>query len=579
MIRFRPATPLLSLALLGACGQGVITPKGTPLAPVFTVRAEATGTLTSTAPVRAALAWTVTSQELLDCLDEVEVDGVLTFSFETEASDQQIAGALQRCLAFSERAHVETASVAVEASFPLALEIPVLGLPDEELLSGGAGARLGLADVVIYEDSDGDAVFDETARGADAFADVVVGTSRAVAEEDTQESFIVYREGDLSPVWKIYRAIYGCADPAPGFSTVTLGVSDEEPYFFCTVDDAAVPVRLRDDIQSLGCAPQGENAGAVRADSVSGIPAGAATACEAVDGYYDVIFSLNADSVCPDIRTLSLVGCDQTSEATCRATFYDLLGDEPAWWPCTFDNGEQTRFFAENGAVVTAGNDVLVTLSMGVGLAQFPLTGLRVEIDLPGGDIASDFDIDVEDNDGNGVINVGDRIVVAEAVDVFNVDSVAGNYPVRVFAGDEPITTNSYSPAVAPPVAPVLLFSGADAAAVITDGVDDLFTVTWEGGDVAGPFAVADLFVSGYLGGELPVGGGGAELVLRTDVNNDGLFGVGDTLLVRERADFPEVRPDVLSSFGNELFGVGVTVPVGFNLTLHAGYVESIVLQ
>ncbi len=136
-----------------------------------------------------------------------------------------------------------------------------------------------------------------------------------------------------------------------------------------------------------------------------------------------------------------------------------------------------------------------------------------------------------------------------------------------------------YSPAVAPPVAPVLLFSGADAAAVITDGVDDLFTVTWEGGDVAGPFAVADLSVSGYLGGELPVGGAGSDLVLRTDVNNDGLFGVGDTLLVRERADFPGVNQEDLSLFTNELFGVGVTVPVGFNLSLHAGYVEPILLQ
>ena len=578
-MHFRFAPILLPLALLGACGEGVITPKGTPLAPVFTVRAEATGTLTSTEPVRAALAWTVSSQELLDCLDEVEVDGVLSFSFETEAEDEEIARALQRCVAFSERARVETASVAVEASFPLALEIPVLGLPDEGLLSGGAGSRLGRADVVIYEDSDGDAVFDETARGADAFADVVVGTSRAVSEDDTQESFIVYREGDLSPVWKIYRAIYGCADPAPGFSTVTLGVSDEEPYFFCTVDDAAVPVRLRDDIQSLGCAPQGENAGAVRADSVSAIPAGAATACEAVDGYDDVLFSENADSVCPDIRRLSLVGCDQTSEATCRATFYDLRGGEPAWWPCTFGDGERTNFFVEGGTTVTTANDLLFTFTMSLGVAQFPLQGLRFEIDLPGGGLASDFALDVNDNDGNGVINVGDTIAVSEEDDLFNLDSVAGYYPARLFAGDELLTTTSYSPAVPLPVAPVLVFSGADAAAPITDGVDDLFTVTWEGGDIAGPFAVADLDVFGYLGGELPVGGAGSDLVLRTDVNNDGLFGVGDTLLVRERADFPEVNQEVLSLFTNELFGVGVNVPVGFNLSLHAGYVDPILLQ
>ena len=56
---------LFLVPLVGACGDGVQTPQGTPPVPLFSVRAEATGSLTAEAPVRAALAWTVTSPELI----------------------------------------------------------------------------------------------------------------------------------------------------------------------------------------------------------------------------------------------------------------------------------------------------------------------------------------------------------------------------------------------------------------------------------------------------------------------------------------------------------------------------------
>lgn len=561
------------------CGTGLDTPGGTPPTPLFSVRAEATGSLSADAPLRAALAWTITSPELLECLDGVDVDGVLTFSAETLDADEATAAALQRCLAFSEKARAETASVAIEAAFPLALEIPVLTLPDVSLLSGDEGARLGIADVVIYEDHDGDDVFDETARGAAAFDDVVRGTSRAVDEEDRDESFIVYREGALSPVWKIFRAIYGCADPAPGFSTITIGVDDNDG-FFCGIDDRAVPVALRDDIATLGCAPLGDTAEPVRADAVDGIPAGAAVECQPADGYYDVVYAEDFASVCPDIRTVALVGCDTTSEETCRATYWDLVGDEPGWWPCTFDNGEEPRFFIEAGTLLTTSEDPLFSLRFGSGVAQLPLDGMRVEIDLPGGGVADDFDLVVDDSDSNGAFNVGDSIVVRERSDVFNLDSVPGYYPVRLVAGDVVIFETGYGPPVAPPVAPVLGFTAADAPAVVTDGVDDLFFVTWTTGD-AGPFAVSEIFVNGYLGGELPVGGDGASghLVLTGDENGDGLFGRGDTLLVRETAEQAFINADTLRSFGSEVFGVGVSVPVGFHLTLFAGEANTFTLE
>jgi hypothetical protein len=576
----RLATAAAATTLFGsvACGTGLDTPDGTPPTPLFSVRAETTGSLSADAPLRAALAWTITSPELLECLDGVEVDGVLTFSAETLEADEATASALQRCLAFSEEARAETASVAIEATFPLALEIPVLTLPDLSLLSGDEGARLGIADVVIYEDHDGDDVFDETARGAAEFSDVVRGTSRAIDEEDRDESFIVYREGALSPVWKIFRAIYGCADPAPGFSTVTIGVDDNE-LFFCAIDDRAVPVALRDDIASLGCAPLGDTAEPVRADAVDGIPVGAAVECRPVDGYYDVIYAENFASVCPDVRTLALVGCDTTSEATCRATYWNLLGNAPAWWPCTFDDGEEPRFSIEAGTVLTTGEDLLFSLRFDSGVAQLPLDGMRVEIDLPGGASRDDFDLVVDDRDGNGAFNVGDSVVVRERSDVFNLGSVAGNYPTRLLAGDVVIAEARFTPAVPAPRAPVLGFTAADAPARITDGPDDLYFVTWTTGE-AGPFDLRDIGVFGYLGGELPINGDVASgsLILTGDVDNDGLFGRGDTVLVREQ-DGVFVSPETLESFGATLIGVSVMVPVGFHLSAYVGGVAEVPLE
>jgi hypothetical protein len=570
---------LFLVPLVVACGDGVQTPQGTPPAPLFSVRAEATGSLTAEAPVRAALAWTVTSPELSACLDSIDVDGVLSFSDETYLEDEQIAGALQRCLTFSERARVETASVAIESQFPLALEIPVLTLPDTALLSGDAAARLGIADVIVYEDQDQDSVFDETARGALDFADVVKGTSRALDEDDPEYSFVAYREGELSSVWKIFRAVYGCPDPAPGFSTVTLSI-DDNGIPGCVIDDRAVAVELRDDISVLGCAPEGDSGEPIRADRVEGIPVDAAATCEVglADGVFDVIYTAEPNSVCPSLTTLSLVGCDTSSEAACRATFYDLAANPPSWWPCSFGNGTQRYVYQENAATrLTSSRDALFEYSYFEGLDAFPLASLRVEMDLADGSVVSDFALTVTDADGNGVWNAGDRIAVVEGVERFDVDTPAGNYPLRLLAGDEVIVAGSFAMPVAFPTVPVLTFVAADAPAALTEGIDDLCTVTWTEGESA-PFAVAGISVRGYIGGEWPFGGLGSEgvLTLLDDVDNDGLFGRGDTLLVRDHPEgFNNVTADLLQAFGAMTF-IEVSVPVAFNMS---GYVGGTTLE
>jgi hypothetical protein len=193
-------------------------------------------------------------------------------------------------------------------------------------------------------------------------------------------------------------------------------------------------------------------------------------------------------------------------------------------------------------------------------------------MELADGSVISDFALTVTDTDGNGVWNVGDRIAVVEGVERFNVDTPAGNYPLRLLAGDEVIVAGALAMPVAFPGAPVLTFAAADAPAALTDGIDDLCTLTWTDGESA-PFAIADIGVSGYIGGEWPFGGLGSEgvLVLLDDVDNDGLFGRGDTLLVRDHPEgFNNVTAELLPAFGAMTF-IDVSVPVAFNLRSSVG--------
>ena len=124
-----------------------------------------------------------------------------------------MAQALDRCLTFSARGRTETASVPLQPSLPASFSIPVDVLPEAGVLSGDDDARLGIAGVLIYTDDNGNGRYDETPRGAPAFLDRVHGTSLPTSDEAERVTYLIYREGGVSPLWKLFVALYGCAEP------------------------------------------------------------------------------------------------------------------------------------------------------------------------------------------------------------------------------------------------------------------------------------------------------------------------------------------------------------------------------
>jgi hypothetical protein len=589
------------LALLSACGPGILSPK-TPPPPLFFLEVEAQNALVIEGPVRGALAWSVYSDELVTCMDAVEVDGLIELTSDDPFDPAyQLVAQIQSCVLFSDRGHAETASVAVEAEFPASFTIPVSALPDESVLTGSDGARLGIGDVIVYVDDNGDALFTETALGADAFVDRVVGTSRAFREDDLDESFIVYREGDLSSVWKVYRGMYGCADPPQGFSTVTLRALDDPPFVECVIDDAVVPVELDESgaLDGLACVADPDQHTYQRPGD-EGLPLGSVGEClESGDGWYDVAFTVDIDSVCPDIGRYDLYGCsDLTSADACRASSWDLRFDEPAWWPCKFSGlegpGEPFLVVVDEEAAVTPGVDVLFAVEFGDGFGVFPLSSLSVSIVID--DEGSEVPLDIAsadalaDNDDNDGFSTGDVITVREPADrpdLFHAASLPGNYLVIVRVDGQVVGgagARSFQPVLAPSTVDVVT-SGVDAPALISNGPDDVALVRYDSGS-AGAFALDDVWVTCQLGGLIGVAFSTDEeqqyhegtLLLSVDENGDGLFGAGDTLTLRERDVLPEglqspLNPEGLASFSPALY-CNVLVDVGFDAFVYTNGFE-----
>lgn len=577
------------LAASTACGPGILSPDTAP-PPLFHLEVDATNAVVIEGDVRAALAWSVYSDELVACLDPLEVDGLIVPENFDDPFDPAIAliRQMSSCLQFSERGHVETDSVAVEAEFPASFAIPVDALPDPSLLSGSEGARLGLGDVLVYVDGDNDQTFNETPLGAASFIDRVVGTSRAYREEDYDESLLVYREGELSSVWKFYRGIYGCDDPPLGFSTVTLRFLDDEPYVECVINDAPVTVELDQSgaIDGLACAADPDRYTYTRPGD-QGLPADAVGECvEGGDGWFDVVYTTDVNSVCPDVGQYNLVGCsDLTSQEACRATYWDMVGNEPTWWPCTFGNGEQLFIAASDDETpASSGVDTLFTLTWTTGFGGYAPDRITVAaiVDGEGTEVALALG-DLADRDGNGAFNAGDELIVTEPQDqpgLFDGGTIPGNYEIVLRVDGAVLEAGGYryfQPVPVPQLVGVAV-SAADAPAAVTTGADDLFAVTFdEAGNGATSYALADVEVNCYVGGEYPVLFSLRDddfiegtLFLSNDENGDGRFGVGDSLVTRERENVTSVLdPEGLATWSHDLY-CGVSFDVGFNAVVYA---------
>jgi hypothetical protein len=522
---------LLSALGLGsmACGPGLVAPAKHQGPPVAVIKADVIGALEGGLPegdVRGALIWSAYNPALLDCVAAVPpFTPPLDF---TDPADEEVAHQLSLCLTLHLDATIESAGVPLDATFPSSFDMPITSLPDPTLLTGPTGAQLGLAAVNIYVDGNTNGQLDLVEPGTYEAADTVIGSSSAVAEDDTRHSLVVFREGELSPLWTLFRAIYDCPESVPpGFSVVDIQLSEDLSTVTCTVGEGPITVRLSDsdEMRAEVCLPQPEQSAFVEATDDGRIPGGAAIACEDGVAYY----STSADAICPLIGHYDLWGCrDTSSEDACRASFFDHTDAPPSWWPC---QGGYLVAFVPVADFATDGLDVLGTV-FPRSTAMFELADLMVRVETIDGFVELTGDaLTLTDADENGWANQGDSITVTEVDNLFSPSSAEGIYRVETWLFGEKLHDSAYQPVgISPTELPLHTLEVIDAPGTTFADGELLFTIESRAG--AGSYLLEELSVTAYLFGKantsLP-----ADMSTLVDRDGDGRFGAGDAIEVR----------------------------------------------
>ncbi len=220
---------------------------------------------------------------------------------------------------------------------------------------------------------------------------------------------------------------------------------------------------------------------------------------------------------------------------------------------------------------------MVAQFTWGDGVGQIPFSELRVvgKFSPDGEDVViTEEDFDIDDNDGNGVFNVGDSITVFEPSNLFTPNSTPGTYvfalETDVFVPSvedgEALRVVGYVPVDLPEI-PQIEITVADAADVVAFGAHDVFTVTYA--SAAGPiFPVEALTAGALVGGEYPLTLQPARLDV--DVNGDGQFGPGDAVTFEDSdVQYEDLSPEMVGNFGNLLY-VDLRAEYAYNT---AGYI------
>jgi hypothetical protein len=193
-------------------------------------------------------------------------------------------------------------SSATQLSLPALFTIPLADLPADEVLSGPDNARFGVADILVFSDDNENGVFDVTAHGAAGFVDRVAGASRTLDIVPRVIRQLVYREGELSALWKVFGGVYGCPAPPQGFSTLTFQVELPEEYLVvtgCTISDDPLLVEMSGRAEKAACVADPETRFALPATTLDAWPAGAVSQCYDFGNGQGLFLVVEPDSVCP----------------------------------------------------------------------------------------------------------------------------------------------------------------------------------------------------------------------------------------------------------------------------------------
>lgn len=507
---------------------------------VDVINAHTTGALTGD-NIRAAVSWSAYNQALTDCLEPIEFTPPLD-PYENPAHEE-IIYQLSLCIEFYAEGTQATTSVPLDAQ-ATSFDVPVGAIPLPAIVTGQNGGALGMGGVLVYQDGNGNRLLDMVAPGARESVDTVLGASVAVDEDATQHSLVIWREGALSPLWKLFQGVYDCLDEPPqGFSVVTVTFNDMTGLFDCQVSaQGSVEIVLSDStaMRQEICLP-GPQGPRYRYPE-GPLPADVVAQCQDES---TLLFTNTPQSICPIVERYDLVGCtDTSSEAACYATLWDIRDNPPSWWPCSNGTGTRPTFRAEATQPVTTGRDQLLSLQVTGGTWTRSINELELEITLDESGRTVTLrgaDLVLEDADGNQVLNAGDRLRVfePEGQDIFNPQSRPGLYPARLLDLAVSPAIAVYNTSIAPvdlPGAPEQMeLAIEDVGGGLTSGLDALMTITAT--QATGAYALADLAVDVMYSCEVPERFAGAALALTADANMDGLFGQGDTLTVTETQD------------------------------------------
>ncbi len=347
------------------------------------------GLVTST--LQAALIWAEVPSTVGTCLEDAET-----------------AETVQSCLASNVFAPaLASRSVDITPVFPAAFELPLYTLPGTEVLSGNGNARFGYGVLAVYDDGNQNRVLDLVPPEATDSIDTVIAASLREQQHGGID-FVVYREGELSPLWKMF-SFAGCPEELPsGFSVVHISSSEG-----CVVGDAtdrSLSLYFDDseELRDLLCEPQVEPSS--YPDSAP--PQEVEFSCQ---GSSALEFVADPSRYCKQVVTFELAGCDH--DPICAEPEWDLRPEPPTWWPCTGDISNGFQLTDSPGALTSAGGDALFKISNLSDDQTYDLSIIEIWVETEPSKVTSlyapEFVTHV-DNDEDGLLSIGDELLAFE---------------------------------------------------------------------------------------------------------------------------------------------------------------------
>jgi hypothetical protein len=296
-----------------ACGKGV-NDSGHTGDPLITLLGRTEGTISADLPasaVKAALVWTLYNPSAIDCFQNVTDD--LQAFMNCGTTNTMVPD-------------VASQVVKLESNFPVSFKLPLFELPNVVLLNGAAGSYIGFGQLDIFNDGNANDQLDVANLEAPSNLDTLLAAS---------DYEVIYREGELSPLWRHYSFV-GCPEPPQGFSILhwdTAAPPNCDNPFMCFPPCVILDVSA-EQVLNLGAitqydqqrlCPPGPTEGQILPPDA---PPDASAQTQCSDDGWDLWVNPHPERFCTRANTTQFTLLDHLNQG------WDLRRNPPAWWPC-----------------------------------------------------------------------------------------------------------------------------------------------------------------------------------------------------------------------------------------------------